>query len=69
MTNYRAYLYEGPSRKGPSKKDLKLKRAIASGDGKKIANALSEMLRTEDILWALYSHPWNQANATMFYTS
>jgi len=40
MTNYRAYLCGGPSRKNPSKKDLKLKRAMASRDGKKIANAL-----------------------------
>jgi hypothetical protein len=49
MTNYRAYLCGGPSGKGPSKQDLKLKRAMASGDGKKIVEALSEMHGAEDI--------------------
>jgi len=49
MTNYRAYLCGGPSRKGPSKEDLKLKRAMASRDRKKIANVLSQMPRAEDI--------------------
>ena len=49
MTNYRAYLSGGPSGKGPSKEDLKLKRAMASGDGKKIAEALSEMPGAEEI--------------------
>jgi hypothetical protein len=49
MTNYRAYLCGGPSGKGPSKEDLKLKRAMASGDGKKIADALSEMPGAEDV--------------------
>ena len=49
MTNYRAYLYGGPSCKGLSRQDLKLKRAMAFGDGKKIAEALSEMHVAEDI--------------------
>jgi len=45
MTNYRAYLCGGPSRKGLSKEDLKLKRAMASRDGKKITDALNQMSR------------------------
>jgi len=49
MMIYRDYLYRGPFRKGPSKEDLKLKRTMASGDGKKIANILSEIPRLEDI--------------------
>jgi len=49
MMNYKAYLYGGPSRKDPSKEDLKLKRAMASRDGKKIVDALNEMPGTEDI--------------------
>ena len=49
MTNYRSYLCGGASGKGPSKHDLKLKRAMASLDGKKIAQALSEMPGAEDV--------------------
>jgi len=49
MTNYRAYFSKGHSGKGFSKGDLKLKRAMASRDGKKIVDAFSEMLGTEDI--------------------
>ena len=49
MTNYRAYLCGGPQGKGTSKQELKLKRALAFGDKKKIAEALCEMPRAEDI--------------------
>jgi len=49
MTNYRAYLCKGPFGKDPFKGDLKLKRAMASRDGKKIADALNEMLGAKDI--------------------
>jgi len=49
MTNYRAYFSGGSFRKGPSEEDLKLKKAMVSRDGKKIANALNEMLRAENI--------------------
>ena len=48
MTNYRSYLCGGASGKGPSKHDLKLKRALQSQDGKKIADALAEMPGGED---------------------
>jgi len=48
MTNYRSYLCGGASGKGPSKHDLKLKRALQSQDGKKIADALAEMPGAED---------------------
>ena len=44
MTNYKGYLYGGPS-----KQDLKLKRTLAYGDGKKIVKALSKMHGAEDI--------------------
>ena len=43
MTNYRSYLCGGLSGTGPSKQDLKLKRALVSRDGKKIADALNDM--------------------------
>ena len=43
MTNYRTFLCGGPSGTGPSKHDLKLKRAMASHDGKKIADAINNM--------------------------
>ena len=54
MTNYRIYLRwgpfrKGPSRKGPSRGDLKLKRTMASKDGKKILDTLSEMPEVEDV--------------------
>jgi hypothetical protein len=48
MTNYRSYLCGGASGKGPSKQHLKLKRALQSQDGKKIADALAEMPRGQD---------------------
>jgi len=49
MTNYRVYLSGGPSKKGLCEGDLKLKRAMASEDGNKIADALNEMPGVEDI--------------------
>ena len=49
MTNYRVYLNGGPSGLGPSRSDLKLKRAVASMDGKKITDALCAMPGAEDV--------------------
>ena len=49
MTNYRAYLCGAPSGKSLSKHELKLKRALAFGDKKKIAEALWEMHGAKDI--------------------
>ena len=49
MTNYRVYLNGGPSGTGPSRQDLKLKRAIASMDGKKITDALCSMPGVEEL--------------------
>ena len=43
MTNYRSYLCGGASRTGPSKHNLKLKRAMTSHDGKKMVDALNDM--------------------------
>jgi hypothetical protein len=47
MTNYRAYLKGKSSGTGPSKKELKLRAARHSGDPKKIAEALSQLLGVE----------------------
>ena len=49
MTTYRAYLCGAPSGKSLSKHELKLKRAMAFGDKKKIAEALWEMHGAKDI--------------------
>ena len=49
MTNYRVYLNGGLSGYGPSRHDLKLKRAIASMDGKKITDAMCSMPGAEDV--------------------
>ena len=49
MTNYRSYLCGSASGKGPSKHDLKLKLAMASLDGKNIAQTLNKMPGAEDV--------------------
>jgi hypothetical protein len=49
MTNYWVYLNGGPSGFGPSRHDLKLKRAVASMEGKKITDALCSMPDAEDV--------------------
>ena len=49
ITNNRSYLCGGASRKGPLIHGLKLKRAMASLDGKRIVQALSEMLGVGDV--------------------
>ena len=46
MTNYKAYVCGDPFGKGLFKHDLKLKRGMAYGDGKKIAKALNKMSGT-----------------------
>lgn len=55
MTNYRAYLKRGTFGKGPSKHDLKLMRAMAFCDGKKIVIGLNEMLGVDDV-WTQILH-------------
>ena len=49
MTNYRAYLCGGPSDKGPSRHELKLKRVVAFGDTKRIVETLCDMSGAKDI--------------------
>jgi len=49
MTNYRVYLNGNPSGYGPLSQDLKLKRVVASMDGKKIMKAMYSMHGAEEL--------------------